>query len=544
MMVSGHSVGWFDFAFVIPRNALAEAGTFSVSMHPIHPTQAPRLCRPNKASRGQTIVMLPCPHHGARPWASFAYSSVVLVLLLLLAPAPTTTVKAAHTQRRLRRPDPENSSYPSLQQQEQQPHSQDPTPSLQQQEQQRQAQTEATFVAALSAESARASLQYLTSEPHMAGTPGDLKMAQYVQAQWQSFGIQNAEIQPVPALLSYPLQDKQPSLTLLEHSTNTPLFTAALTEPILPEDPTSDTWLRNHTYLGYSPSGNVTAPLVYANYGRPEDFDVLKAAGVAVRGTIVLVRYGACFRGLKVMNAEQRGALGVLIYSDPQQDGFTAGPVYPDGPWRAPFGVQRGSTQFLSLCAGDPGRAALAEEGLTAEDVCGYATEDMKPKIPVLPISYGDATPFLQSLADAAAASPVAPPSFQGGLNLTYHLGPSVDLVRFATHNHELVGDIWNVIGLVRGRDYGTRRDRLVVLGNHRDAWVNGGRLRFFLLCFVKSSLPPSCLLIYSLSLFLSTSPPLSPSLPSRSCGPQFRNSRPSRSRKGLCALLQTGWKP
>lgn len=430
--------------------------------------------------------MLPRPRpHGtvpmARPWASLASStySVILVLVLLLAPTPTTTVTAASTQRRrLRRPDSENSS-PSLQQ-EQQPHSQDSTPSLQQQEQQRQAQVEATFVAALSAESARASLQYLTSEPHMAGTPGDLKMAQYVQAQWQSFGIQNAEIQPVPALLSYPLQDKQPSLTLLDHSTNTPLFTAALTEPILPEDPTSDTWLRNHTYLGYSPSGNVTAPLVYANYGRPEDFDVLEAAGVVVQGTIVLVRYGACFRGLKVMNAEQRGALGVLIYSDPQQDGFTAGPVYPDGPWRPSFGVQRGSTQFLSLCAGDPGRAALVEEGLTSEDVCGYATEDLKPKIPVLPISYGDATPFLQSMAAAAAAaassSPVAPPSFQGGLNLTYHLGPSVDLVRFATHNHELIGWIWNVIGLVKSRLYGTRRDRLVVLGNHRDAWVDGGK--------------------------------------------------------------------
>lgn len=408
--------------------------------------------------------------HGAghlprpRPWASsFAnsYSSVVVLVLLLLL-VPTSVAASTQQRRRLRRPDSENSS-----------------PSLQHHEEQHQAQVEATFVAALSAESARASLQYLTSEPHMAGTPGDLKMAQYVQAQWQSFGIQNAEIQPVPALLSYPLQDKQPSLTLLDHNTNTPLFTAALTEPILPEDPTSDTFLRNHTYLGYSPSGDVTAPLVYANYGRPEDFDVLEAAGVAVQGSIVLVRYGACFRGLKVMNAEQRGALGVLIYSDPQQDGFTAGPVYPAGPWRPPFGVQRGSVQFLSLCAGDPGRAALAEEGLTAEDVCGYATEDMKPKIPVLPISYGDATPFLQSLADAASSSsssPIAPPSFQGGLNLTYHLGPSVDLVRFATHNHELIGVIWNVIGLVKSRHYGTRRDRLVVLGNHRDAWVDGGK--------------------------------------------------------------------
>lgn len=400
-----------------------------------------------------------------RPMASFI-SIVAVVLLLLLAPTPSTTATASSTtttqRRRLRRAD-----------------APPPADLLD-----RQAQIEATFVQALSAKSARDNLEYLTSEPHMAGTAGDLKMAQYVQAQWQSFGIQNAEIQPVPALLSYPLEDQQPTLTLLDRTTSIPLFTAALTEPILPEDPTSSTWLRNHTYLGYSPGGTVTAPLVYANYGRPEDFAVLEAAGVKVEGTIVLVRYGACFRGLKVMNAQERGAVGVLIFSDPQQDGYAAGPVYPEGPWRPPFGVQRGSTQFLSLCAGDPGRAALAEDGLTSNDVCGYETEELKPKIPSLPISYADATPFLQSLVDDASnsssstssSSPVAPASFQGALNLTYHLGPSHDLVSFTTYNYEVVGNIWNVIGLVKSKFYGTEKDRVVVLGNHRDAWVDGGK--------------------------------------------------------------------
>lgn len=298
-------------------------------------------------------------------------------------------------------------------------------------------------------------------------------MAQYVQTQWQSFGIE-AEIQPVPALLSYPREDTRPSLTLEDGSTKSTLFAATLSEPFLPEDSTSDTWLRNHTFLGYAPSGEVKAPLVYANFGRPEDFEVLAEAGVIVEGSIVLMRYGECFRGLKVMNAEKRGAVGALIYSDPEQDGYALGPTYPAGPWRPAFGVQRGSVQFLSLCAGDPGRTALAEDGGSAEDVCGYATEDLKPKIPVLPISYGDATPFLQSLANAGAESPVAPASFQGALNITYHLGPSRDRVVMATHNREVVGTVWNVIGVVESPHYGRARDRVVVLGNHRDAWVDG----------------------------------------------------------------------
>lgn len=183
----------------------------------------------------------------------------------------------------------------------------------------------------------------------------------------------------------------------LVDATNTSdvLFAAGLAEPVVEEDPTSDTFWRNHTYLGYSPAGEATAELVYANYGRPEDFDVrfgfglvcclllwggiwrrgdarthqfpttnkrttqvLAEAGVEVVGRIVLVRYGRCFRGLKVWNAQERGAVGVLIYSDPAEDGFAKGKTYPEGPWRPEFGVQRGSSAFMSRCTGDPARAA------------------------------------------------------------------------------------------------------------------------------------------------------------------------------------------
>ncbi len=361
--------------------------------------------------------------------------------------------------------------------------------------------TEAAFVETLDPTSARASLQYITSVPHVAGTEGDLTMAKFVQQQWQSYGIQDAHIEAVPALLSWPLETERPSLALVGTDDGAVRFQASLAEPVLPEDPTSDTWYRNHTYLGYGPSGSVgPAPLVYANFGRPEDFDALAGMGVDVSGKIVLVRYGGCFRGLKVMNAESRGAIGVLIYSDPEQDGFKLGATYPQGPWRPAFGVQRGSVQYLSLCAGDPGRAALAP-ALTTEDVCGYATEDLKPRIPVLPLSYGDAAPLLESLA--ASGSPVAPPAFQGGLNFTYYVGPSVDaMVQYTVHNQEFVGDIWNVIGLVKGRHYGTARDRMVVLGNHRDAWVDGA------------------------------------------VDPNSGTATQLEVAKGLCALLKTGWKP
>ena len=157
-------------------------------------------------------------------------------------------------------------------------------------------------------------------------------------------------IDPQKVLLNYPVDR---SLELVDEAGRV-ILRPPLAEAILPSDPTSDTWWRNHTFNGYSPSGNVEAPVVYANFGFPEDFAALKAAGVDVRGKVALMRYGKCFRGLKAMNAETNGAIAALIYSDPEQDGFAKGTVYPDGPWRPPSSVQRGSLQVNRRPSVDP----------------------------------------------------------------------------------------------------------------------------------------------------------------------------------------------
>lgn len=294
----------------------------------------------------------------------------------------------------------------------------------------------------------------------MAGTEGDLLMANYVAQKFISYGLEHTKIETLPATLSFP-KDERPNLELIDYANpDKPaiVFKASLAEPILPEDPTSDSWLRNHTFLGFSPSGEVMASIVYANYGSPDDFDELQKLGVDINGKIVLVRYGRLFRGLKVsyhvqpslpmhihiikstmtlfllllaqaMNAEARGAIGTIIYSDPQDDGYVQGQTFPDGPWRPSFGVQRGSASFLSKCAGDPNRAASP---YSVEELCGYSFDELVPQHPVLPISYGDAEPLLRSLGGVPA-----PDFFQGGLDLIYRTGPTKDgmMVRLKVSN-------------------------------------------------------------------------------------------------------------
>ena len=248
------------------------------------------------------------------------------------------------------------------------------------------------------------------------------------------------------------------------------VFRASLSEKVLEFDDTSDTVWRNHTFHGYGASGNVTAPLIYANYGRPQDFDALEKAGVVIQGNIVLVRYGQCFRGLKVMNAQKRGAVGVLIYSDPQDDGYVVGPVYPEGPWRPASGVQRGSVQFNSQCAGDPMRAD-ARYTESVQDICGVKDyTDLIPRIPSLPISYGDAMPLLQKMGGKKAVD-VGGEDFCGGLDIEYTVGPSSEtMLHLFVDNQEEIRSIPNVVGYIPGvlpKD----KDMPVLLGNHRDAW-------------------------------------------------------------------------
>ncbi|GMI13953.1 hypothetical protein TrLO_g7627 [Triparma laevis f. longispina] len=296
-------------------------------------------------------------------------------------------------------------------------------------------------------------------------------MADYVSSSFKDAGIPSVEIFNLDVLLNYP--SSPPTLTVKNPSGQI-TYTAPLTEDILDFDATSDTPWRNHTFHGYAPSGSVSAKAVYVNYGRPSDFDLLESAGINVEGKIVIVRYGQCFRGLKVMNAQDRGALGVLIYSDPMDDGFEFGETYPDGPWRSETSVQRGSVQFNSICAGDPMRAdkRYAEMGEDLTSLCGVEDyTSLIPSIPSIPISYGDAQPILAQLGGTAAED--FGDDWVGALPITYTTGPSTSIVSMTTDNEFKVTSIPNVIGKVPG-SLPSSEDHPVLLGNHRDAWVFG----------------------------------------------------------------------
>ncbi|CAK9105416.1 Probable glutamate carboxypeptidase ARB_02390 [Durusdinium trenchii] len=307
---------------------------------------------------------------------------------------------------------------------------------------------------------ARKNLRRYASTAHMAGTAEDLEMAEFTRDKIRSYGL-DAVIKPMDALLQFPVSR---SLDLLDAAGRVK-FKAPLIEDEISEDPTSGTQWRNMSFLAYAASGLATSQVVYANYGRPEDFDVLEQQGINVTGRIVLARYGECFRGLKVMNSQDRGAAAVLIYSDPADDGYTVGKTYPDGPWRPATSVQRGSVQFNSLCAGDPRRAASK---LSPEEICGHAEDDLIPSIPAIPLSYHDALPILKDLG-----GPTAPASFRGTLPVTYRLGPSEGKVRLFVNSTKVVSPIWNVITTIPG-SLSAADDQPVVVGNHRDAWVFG----------------------------------------------------------------------
>jgi N-acetylated-alpha-linked acidic dipeptidase len=361
---------------------------------------------------------------------------------------------------------------------------------------------EKIFLNVPQAASARSSLYFITRKPHVAGTDGDRLMADFVATEFQQSGISNVSIFDLTVLLNYP--KNPPSLELVEMFHKTPvdtiddnvnstnylrtktktkkhhphklIYKATLSEDVLDPsaDDTTDTNWRNHTFHGYSPAGNVQQKhVIYANYGRPQDFKLLEQNGVFVKDRVVLVRYGKCFRGLKVRNAQQRGAAAVLIYSDPADDGYRVGTVYPNGPWRSSSGVQRGSVQFNSVCAGDPLRADPRYRTVlntTVQQLCGVDTiNQLIPSIPSLPLSYRDALPILQNLGGPVAVDISI--DFVGGLgNLTYHVGPSRGVVNLIVDNEDSIRDIPNVVGVIPGT-LPPDKDMPVLLGNHRDAW-------------------------------------------------------------------------
>jgi N-acetylated-alpha-linked acidic dipeptidase len=317
---------------------------------------------------------------------------------------------------------------------------------------------EEQFRAVPAPKSAREHLRRLTIEPHIAGTKEDYATAIYVRDQLRSYGL-NAELKEYDVWLNYP--NTNPVVELITKRR----LRLPVTEAIVPGDPTSSNPKITPLFNGYSASGDVTAPLVYANYGLPGDYEELKKVGVDVKGKIVIVRYGNSFRGVKAKVAQDNGAIGCIIYSDPADDGYMQGDVYPKGPWRPVASGQRGSVQYLFDYPGDPltpGKPAIdGVPRLKPEEATDLT------KIPVQPIAYDVAKTLIAPLQ-----GPVRPRGFQGGLPFAYHVGGTNDVkVHLKTDMDYKIRTIWDVVARIDGSE---EKDRWVVMGNHRDAWVFG----------------------------------------------------------------------
>ncbi|MGA2252629.1 M28 family metallopeptidase [Terracidiphilus sp.] len=326
----------------------------------------------------------------------------------------------------------------------------------------KEAKTEASFLAVPDAKLAGEELKILTAEPHIAASPEDHKTAEYVAEKFKAAGLET-EIVPYRVRLNRPKD-----VRIEAYGPDGKLLVKGPAPEHVGSDPFENDPRVVMPFNGSSGSGDVTGEVVYANYGRLEDFDELAAQHVDLHGKIVITRYGANFRGVKVMIAQQRGAAGVLIYSDPQDDGYFKGDVYPNGPWRPESAVQRGSVQFLSMYPGDSETPGVAST-LDLPDSARKSPEGNEPKIPSIPISYHDAAPILQALKGASV-----PQGWQGALPFRYHVGQNggqgvkVHMVAIQDYQRRI---IWDVIGKVKGSEL---PDDLVVAGNHRDAWVYG----------------------------------------------------------------------
>jgi N-acetylated-alpha-linked acidic dipeptidase len=326
-----------------------------------------------------------------------------------------------------------------------------------------QAKIEEKFLAVPEAKLAGEHLKTLTAEPHLAATPEDHKTAEYVARKFRAAGL-TTEIVPYRVLLNQP---KTVRVEAWDQSGK--LLMSGPTREHVEGDPFQDDPRVMMPFNGSSGSGDVTAEVVYANYGRLEDFDQLAARHIDLKGKIVLVRYGGNFRGVKVFIAEQRGAAGVLIYSDPQDDGFTKGDAYPAGPWRPETAIQYGSVQYMFEYPGDPETPGVAST-LELPDSARVSPYGSQPRIISIPISYHDAAPILQALQ-----GPGVPKGWQGGLGFRYHIGTvagqgsvKIHLVSVQDYQRRI---IWDVIGKIKGTE---SPDDWVVIGNHRDAWVYG----------------------------------------------------------------------
>ena len=325
---------------------------------------------------------------------------------------------------------------------------------------------ERRFLALPSRAAARDAHAYLTAAPHVAGSPRDRVLAEWVRDKWRGYGLEQVEIVEHEVLLPYAsgVQVEMP-VPSAPGGTKTP-WRARLKEDAIEGDAYSAADV-GVAYHAYSASGDVTAPMVYAGSGNPSDYDWLAGHGIDVKGKIVLVRYSVpySYRGFKALTAEQRGAAGLLIYSDPADDGFTKGKTYPDGPWGPESHIQRGGTVYDFRVPGDPltpGWASVpGAPRISRTDAISL------PKIMSAPLSWRDARVLLEALQ-----GPEAPAAWKGGLPITYRVGAGPALVRMRVEMDDKVRPIWTVTGRITGAVF---PDQLVIVGNHRDAWVYGG---------------------------------------------------------------------
>ncbi|MFZ1130233.1 MAG: transferrin receptor-like dimerization domain-containing protein [Terriglobales bacterium] len=302
----------------------------------------------------------------------------------------------------------------------------------------------------------RQDMQHLSARPHHVGSPYDKENGDWILSKFKEWGFE-AHIETFQVLFPTP---KERVVEMIEPTR----FRAQLQEPAVPGDTTSDqTTEQLPTYNAYSIDGEVTAPLVYVNYGNREDYEQLDRLGISVKGAIVIARYGEGWRGIKPKVAAEHEAIGCIIYSDPRDDGFFNGDDYPKGGWRPREGVQRGSVMDTDY----PGDPLTPGVGATA-DAKRLALKDAKTitKIPVLPISWGDAQPLLSALQ-----GPVAPEAWRGALPITYHLGPGPAKVHLKVVSNWDLKPVNDVIATLRGSD---APEEWVIRGNHYDAWVNG----------------------------------------------------------------------
>ena len=317
---------------------------------------------------------------------------------------------------------------------------------------------EAKFRAIPDPANLREYMRRLSARPHHVGSPYDKDNAEWILAHFKEWGL-DAHIERFDVLFP------TPKVRVVEMLAPTK-FTAKLEEPALAVDPTSNQKSEQlPTYNAYSIDGDVTGPLVFVNYGLPEDYEKLDRLGISVKGAIVIAKYLHSWRGVKPKVAAEHGAIGCLIYSEPQDDGYTRDNVFPAGPMRPADGVQRGSVMdFASASPGDPLTPGIG----ATPDAKRLSLKEAKSitKIPVLPISYGDAQPLL-----AALAGPMAPDGWRGSLPIPYHVGPGPARVHLKVAFNWDIKPVYDVIAKIPGS---VAPDEWIVRGNHHDAWVNG----------------------------------------------------------------------